>query len=119
MPGRFKIMLTVILFPFAFFDGKAQYRFDKAVRIAEENGLSSNDVRNIHLSPDGFVWIATGDGLSRFDGKAVRSFAHNNDDPSTIFPGVVNTVLTWRKEIWSATTKGISVLDPATEKFRH
>lgn len=39
-----------------------------------ENGLPSNAVRDIRQTADGFLWLATYEGLVRFDGVAFRSF---------------------------------------------
>src|SRR5215467_7820578 len=33
-----------------------------------ENGLPQNVIRGISQTPDGYIWIATLDGLARFDG---------------------------------------------------
>ena len=119
MSGHFKIMLTVILLPLTLFYGKAQYRFDKAIRLTEENKLPSNDVRAVQLAADGFAWIATTDGLCRFDGQAVKVYSNNPQDSTSIFAGTVNATIAWHNEIWTATNKGISALNLKTEKFRH
>jgi ligand-binding sensor domain-containing protein len=39
-----------------------------------ENGLPSNAVRDIRQTADGFLWLASYEGLVRFDGVAFRSF---------------------------------------------
>jgi diguanylate cyclase (GGDEF)-like protein len=39
-----------------------------------ENGLPSNAVRDIRQTPDGFLWLATYEGLVRFDGIGFRAF---------------------------------------------
>jgi diguanylate cyclase (GGDEF)-like protein len=40
-----------------------------------EQGLPSNAVRDVRQTPDGFLWLASYEGLVRFDGVAFRSFA--------------------------------------------
>lgn len=43
-----------------------------------EDGLPGNMVQCLHQTSDGFLWIGTEDGLSRFDGSNFRSFNAEN-----------------------------------------
>lgn len=45
-----------------------------ADRWDREDGLGSSWVRDIVQGPDGFLWVATANGLSRFDGRRFRTF---------------------------------------------
>lgn len=53
----------------------AQYRYDV---WTADNGLPQNIVRGIYQSPDGFLWVATFDGLVRFDGVQFKVFNKSN-----------------------------------------
>lgn len=119
MPGRLKTTMMVLCVWFLQAPAAAQYRFDNAIRLTEDNILPSDDVRSIRLSEDGFVWIATNGGICRFDGQMARIYRHNPKDSGSLFPGTVNIALPMHNEIWVATNKGISVLDRASDKFRH
>ncbi|WP_232296320.1 sensor histidine kinase [Terriglobus sp. TAA 43] len=44
-----------------------------------ENGLPQNSVHQILQTKDGFLWIATEDGIARFDGVAFKTFKHDNE----------------------------------------
>jgi signal transduction histidine kinase/ligand-binding sensor domain-containing protein len=59
----------------------AQYRFDA---WTADNGLPQNIIRGMHQTPDGYLWIATLDGISRFDGVHFTIFNKNNT------PGIVS-----------------------------
>lgn len=51
------------------------------------NGLSSNTVYDVVQDDDGFLWIATADGLDRYDGTEIRNFfyeGNKNSIPSNI-----------------------------------
>lgn len=49
-----------------------------------ENGLPHNDIRCIAQDKTGFLWIATWDGLSRFDGYEFRNYYHRPGDSTSI-----------------------------------
>lgn len=44
-----------------------------------ENGLPQNSVHQVLQSADGYIWIATEDGLARFDGTNFRVFNQDTD----------------------------------------
>jgi ligand-binding sensor domain-containing protein len=56
-----------------------------AKRFTTENGLTYNRVQNIAQDKTGFLWIATWDGINRYDGYEFRNYYHRPDD-STTFP---------------------------------
>ena len=43
---------------------QAQYRFDS---WTADNGLPQNSIHAIHQARDGYLWLATSDGLVRFE----------------------------------------------------
>ncbi len=72
----------VLLFQAA--NGYGQYRSDV---WTAESGLPQNIVRGIVQTPDGYLWVATLDGLARFDGIRFTVFNKNNT------PGIVSNRL--------------------------
>jgi signal transduction histidine kinase/ligand-binding sensor domain-containing protein len=59
----------------------AQYRFDA---WTADNGLPQNIVRGMRQTPDGYLWIATLDGVARFDGVHFTIFNKSNT------PGIIS-----------------------------
>jgi len=53
----------------------AQYRLKS---WTAENGLPQNVIRGIAQTPDGYLWIATLDGVARFDGMRFTVFNKSN-----------------------------------------
>lgn len=49
-----------------------------------DDGLPHNNVRAITADTTGFLWIATWDGLSRFDGHEFKNYFHNSNDSASI-----------------------------------
>lgn len=46
--------------------------------FTDENGLPQNSVKGIAQDKNGFVWLATENGLTRFDGRQFRNFNASN-----------------------------------------
>ena len=40
----------------------------------EDDGLANNDVRDVNKDEQGYLWIATNNGLSKFDGDKFINF---------------------------------------------
>lgn len=54
----------------------AQMEIEHYERLSLEQGLSDQDIRDIHRDARGFLWLATGQNLERYDGYR---FDHFND----------------------------------------
>lgn len=48
------------------------------------NGLPHNTILSITRDQTGFLWIATWDGLSRYDGYEFRNYFHKPDDSTSV-----------------------------------
>lgn len=55
--------------------GQGQYRFDS---WTTDNGLPQNTVNRVIQTRDGYLWLATFDGLARFDGVRFTVFDKGN-----------------------------------------
>lgn len=60
---------------FLFGNATAQYRFDS---WTTDNGLPQNSISSIIQTRDGYLWLATFDGLVRFDGVQFKVFNKSN-----------------------------------------
>src|SRR4051812_44395556 len=49
-------------------------------KFTQKDGLSSYNIRKIIQDKKGFIWIATQDGISRFDGNTMRNYTKNAQD---------------------------------------
>lgn len=81
MQNLIKQFITVIpfLFHWIIFNGQ-NYNLNTAFTINE--GLPSNHVYDICEDKDGFLWIATNNGVSRFDGKNFLNYSTKDGLPS-------------------------------------
>lgn len=48
-------------------------------RLNTNNGLSSDEIRSVFQSSDGFIWFLTKNGLNRYDGYDVKVFKNGVD----------------------------------------
>jgi ligand-binding sensor domain-containing protein len=89
--------------------------------IGAAQGLPSTDFFGIARDRDGYVWVATGDGLARYDGLEMRVWRHDPDDPASLPGNNVQFVhVDARDQVWVATENGgLSVLDRGRRGFRH
>ena len=83
-------------------------------------GLPSSSIRSITQDSTGFLWIATLNGLSRFDGYQFINYQLDPEDPD-VNPFIeINTVYTDRDgDLWVGTPTGLSYYDNDTREFVH
>ncbi len=88
-------------------------------RLTIEDGLSQNMVLDLIHDRQGFLWIATKDGLNVYDGLRFKVFRNVPGDSTTLANNVVNQL--WEHpdgSIWMVTNGGgLHRLDPRMETF--
>jgi len=67
------IFLILCLSPFSLWSQEKPI-----ISFTEDDGLANNDVRDVNKDLQGYLWIATGNGLSKFDGDKFVNF-HTSD----------------------------------------
>ncbi len=87
-------------------------------KLTVDDGLSSQEVMDMAQDDRGFLWIATTNGLNRYDGKEVVHFLADGTDRSLPDNGVNCLAPTHKGQLVIGTNQGIAVLDLGTGKFR-
>jgi ligand-binding sensor domain-containing protein/signal transduction histidine kinase len=108
-------VLLALLFPFSIFAQQAkQYSFKHFSMV---NGLASNTVSSIIQDKDGYIWMATVNGLQRFDGSSFITFTAQKNNPSSIPADHINWFFMDRKKnLWlESEMNNIGIFD--TKKF--
>jgi signal transduction histidine kinase/ligand-binding sensor domain-containing protein/DNA-binding response OmpR family regulator len=72
-------ILLILLTPLCVFSQPAKF-----IRYSTQMGLSSNFQRCVIQDNEGFIWIATGDGLNRFDGRTFKVYRKIPNDSTTL-----------------------------------
>ncbi len=83
-------------------------------------GLADSHVSDIMKDHNGFLWIGTAAGLSRFDGFRFKNFYSNTADKSSIISNQIESLVEDRHgNIWVQTNVGYCIYDPQTESFNN
>lgn len=85
-----------------------------------KTGIGHDNVRTIVADSSGFIWMATWDGLTRFDGTDFVNYFHDPADSMSLPYFSVSHVVVDRKDnLWVSTDNALlSLFDRATEEFR-
>jgi len=86
--------------------------------VSINDGLSQNSINGIIQDQKGFIWIATQDGLNRFDGYRFKIFKFDPNDTSTISDNyIVAMIQDSRGRLWLGTEEGLNEYDTERERF--
>lgn len=84
-----------------------------------QGGLSQNHVKSIFQDKVGYIWLATFNGLNRFDGYEFKVFNFNNSDTTTISQSNINIIYQDRSgTIWVGTEFGLNRYNPINDSFQ-
>jgi PAS domain S-box-containing protein len=85
-----------------------------------KNDLVIDWTNKVFFDSDGILWIATTDGLSKFDGKDhFKNFRNITNDSTSINNNFVTTIFEdSKKRLWIGTTEGLHLFNKQTEKFK-
>lgn len=70
-----------------------QPRYTNEQRFSVDDGLPQSFITGFVQDKDGFIWVSTLDGLSRFDGRVFKNFRNKPADPTTIAQNVILKIL--------------------------
>ncbi|RFS18322.1 two-component regulator propeller domain-containing protein [Emticicia sp. C21] len=97
----------------------AQLLFNNIEHFNSRNGLSSNEVKAIVQDQDGFLWIATPEGLNRYDGERFVQFTHTKDTNSIISDQLSSIIVLPDNQLAIGTADGLTIMDTHKRTFRN
>src|SRR5207344_2690150 len=94
-----------------------QYSF---THFSSINGLAANHVNNVVQDNRGYIWLATINGLQRYDGNNFLTFTHDPDNPNSIpAENVYFTYKDRKGRLWIATIdNSVGIFDTENFKYR-
>ena len=77
--------------------------------ISSAQGLTSGKVADIIQDKEGFYWIATSEGLNRFDGSTFKVYRHDKNDSASLSHNNCTSLLEDNNgDIWIGTAQGVT-----------
>ncbi|QEC56189.1 hypothetical protein FSB75_09905 [Flavisolibacter ginsenosidimutans] len=71
-----------------------------------KDGLAANELYKVQQDREGFLWIATSNGLQRFDGVRFRTFRHEEGNANSLPSNVIQRLFIDKNDVlWGATGK--------------
>ena len=117
---RFSQVLLVVLLLCSVVSGPVNGQKNPYIfrHITTEDGLADNDVHYIVQDTKGFIWIATKNGLQKYDGYNFTTFHHNPQDSQSISSDNIIALSTDdRNRIWAlGFLAGFNRFDPVTNR---
>ena len=92
-----------------------------AEKITIDHGLSQGMIYDLMQTRDGFLWVATKDGLNRYDGYNFKVFSNNPFEPYSLAENEVTSLFEdSRGWLWiGLKSKGVDIYHNKTGRFHH
>ena len=87
--------------------------------LTTADGLSQPNVYDIEQDHRRYIWIATQEGLNRYDGYQFKLYEHIRGKPETLSHDFVRTLMVDAGgTLWIGTERGLNTYDPVTDSFK-
>ena len=94
--------------------------FGQAGFFFPSENFSSGLINDVCQDSYGYIWIATENGLNKYDGYRYTTYLHQPDDSTTLGSNIVVKLYCDREgRLWAGTRIGLSRYDYATDRFIH
>src|SRR6476469_8591390 len=96
---RLYTCFLLLIFPLASLAQQArQYAFK---HFSTTSGLESNMINAVIQDADGYMWMATANGLQRYDGSSFITFRFRRNDPHSVPSDLLSSFyLDAKKRLW-------------------
>ncbi|SFD31992.1 ligand-binding sensor domain-containing protein [Pseudoalteromonas denitrificans] len=107
MKRAFQIKYIYIIFIILFICNASAFEADFFKKLSPSLDISHQSIRAITQDKDGFIWLGTQEGLSRFDGYQLNNYHHDPDNINSLSHNIISALLTDRfGRIWIGTRGG-------------
>lgn len=115
------ICVLLLIIPFFFAENLTAQNNLHFNYLTVNNGLSQNSITSIIQDSKGLIWIASYDGLNRFDGFSTLIKRHESKNKNSLTENRILCMTEHRNgKIWIGTDGGgINVYDPGSDNFSH
>ncbi len=104
MATTLKTLIIILFFPLILYPQFPDIKFE---RIMVEDGLPNGCVHDILQDHQGFMWITTENGLSKYDGYKFITYRHDPGDSTSIGGNLISALHEDRSgALWAGTWEG-------------
>lgn len=94
--------------------------FGQTGQFIPSERFSSGLINDVCQDSYGYIWIATENGLNKFDGYRFTTYLSHPDDSTTLNSNIVTSLYCDKQgQLWVGTRIGLSRYDYATDHFVH
>lgn len=102
----------------AIVQGVAQQVSIDFIHLTVEDGLPNNTVNSVTRDHEGYLWFATENGVSRYDGYTYANFRANPKDPASLSSNITYVVYAdHQQRVWVGTEKGLDLFNARQQTF--
>ncbi len=88
--------------------------------ITVNDGLSMGTITDFEQDHNGYIWIATAEGLHRYDGKHFKILKHSEDVKTSLSDSYITDVLSFDQTLYVGTNLGtVDMVDEQDYTARH
>jgi len=116
-----KLTVHFLLVVLCLFVVRSKAQDEQLEYLGVSDGLSQGMIIHMIQDRDGLLWMATKDGLNRYDGYEFKVYSHSPDDPYSISDHTQQYILEdSRGWIWVATERhGLDIYVKSQDRFYH
>jgi len=112
---RYLVLSFLFFFTLVLFSSENNYSF---INYSKSDGLVHRTVNCMMQDHDGFMWIGTSNGISRFDGYNFRNYTHDNKKSLSLNgTGIYEIIEGKDNKIWISSDAGLEYFNKETETF--
>ncbi|WP_152593773.1 EAL domain-containing protein [Thalassotalea sp. ND16A] len=113
-----KVLWLTVLVAFSFSANSSSQTPIKFQQLSIEQGLSQSTVYSIAQDQQGFIWLATQDGLNKYDGYDFTYYRNVLNTQDSLLNNLVRVVFVdSQNTLWVGTQGGLSKYNPLLDKF--
>ena len=112
------LLFVICLFPV--YTGLSQPLENHFTHYTTKDGLADGSIRSIIQDSTGFLWLASDNGLSRFDGRTFKIYRYDPLDTNSLRENKIwNLFIDSKKRVWVLTYNWLYLYHPDGEWFEH
>jgi signal transduction histidine kinase/ligand-binding sensor domain-containing protein/DNA-binding response OmpR family regulator len=113
------LIVTIFLIVGSVASSTAQFVSQNVIKhYGIEDGLSQAIVNSVAQDSHSLIWVATDDGLNRFDGYSFKVFKQEKTKSKSLAGSFVQSIFKDREgTLWVSSREGLQSFDPMSETF--